>query len=92
MAEIDRLGANLDLLDRYVVYPVAIAIMRERVLTLAGRFDWIYRQPDWGPGRVDTFNSAKVIFNFPMDDLPARGACRHPPTSRRSGTRGRDKG
>ncbi len=72
MAEIDRLGANLDLLDRTVVYPVAIAIMRERVLTLAGRFDWINREPDWGPGRVDTFNSAKVIFNFPMDILPAK--------------------
>jgi cytochrome c2 len=26
-------------------------------------------QPDWGPGRVDTFNSAKVIFNFPMHRL-----------------------
>ena len=72
MAEIDRLGANLDLLDQQVVYPVAIAIMRERVLTLAGRFDWIYREPTWGPGRVDTFNSAKVIFNFPMDVLPAK--------------------
>jgi len=70
MAEIDRLGGNLDLLDRQLVYPVAIAIMRERVLTLAGRFDWIHREPAWGPGRVDTFNSAKVIFNFPMDVLP----------------------
>src|SRR3546814_15744290 len=26
--------------------------------------------PQWGPGRVDTFNAAKVIFNFPIDDLP----------------------
>ena len=71
MAEIERLGGNLDLVDRAIVYPVAIAIMRERVLTLAGRFDWIYREPVWGPGRVDTFNSAKVIFNFPMHKLPA---------------------
>ena len=39
--EIDRLGAKLDLLDRYLVYPVAIAIMRDRILQLAGRFDWI---------------------------------------------------
>jgi len=46
MAEIDGLGANLDLLDREVVYPIAIGIMRERVLTLAGRFDWIYREPN----------------------------------------------
>ena len=70
--EIQRLGGDLDLLDRYVVYPVAIAIMRDRVLTLAGRFNFVKSQPDWGPGRVDTFNSAKVIFNFPMDKLHPR--------------------
>ncbi len=67
--EIQRQGARLDLLDRYLVYPVAIAIMRDRVLALAGRFDWVFRQKAWGPGRVDTFNSAKVIFNFPMAHL-----------------------
>ncbi|MES2356210.1 MAG: cytochrome c [Pseudomonadota bacterium] len=67
--EIQRLGADLDLLDRYVIYPVAISIMRDRVLTLAGRFNFVNSQPDWGPGRVDTFNSAKVIFNFPMNKL-----------------------
>ena len=72
MPEIQRQGADLDLLDRYVVYPVAIAIMRDRVLALKGRFDWVYRQKEWGPGRVDTFNSAKVIFNFPMAHLDPR--------------------
>ncbi len=70
--EIQRQGARLDLLDRYLVYPVAIAIMRDRVLALAGRFDWVFRQKAWGPGRVDTFNSAKVIFNFPMAHLDPR--------------------
>jgi hypothetical protein len=43
-------AADLDLLDRYLVYPVAIAIMRDRVLALAGRFDWVFEQKDWGPG------------------------------------------
>jgi hypothetical protein len=43
--------------------------MRDRVLALAGRFDWVFKQHEWGPGRVDTFNSAKVIFNFPMHQL-----------------------
>ena len=69
MPEIERQGGQLDLLDRYVVYPVAIAIMRDRVLALAGRFKWVFDQEEWGPGRVDTFNSAKVIFNFPMAHL-----------------------
>ena len=66
-------GGDLDLLDRYLVYPVAIAIMRERLLMLRGRFSFVLRQAEeglpWGPGRVDTFNSAKVLFNFPMDKL-----------------------
>jgi hypothetical protein len=60
---------DLDLIDRYVVYPIAIALMRERLLMLAGRFAWANEPPEWGPGRVDTFNAAKVLFNFPMDRL-----------------------
>jgi len=70
--EIARLSGGISLLDRYLVYPVAIALMRDRTLMLRGRFDFALRQPDWGPGRVDTFNSAKVLFNWPMDRLPAR--------------------
>jgi processive rubber oxygenase RoxA-like protein len=61
--------ADLDLIDRYLVYPVAISIMRERMLMLAGRFAWIDQQHDWGPGRVDTFNANKVMFNYPMHRL-----------------------
>jgi mono/diheme cytochrome c family protein len=67
-----RAARKLGPLDRYVVYPVAIALMRERLLMLAGRFEPLLRYPAWGPGRVDTFNAAKVIFNFPIDALPER--------------------
>ncbi len=66
-------GEDLDLIDRYLVYPVAVALMRERLLMLRGRFEFVLRQAEqghaWGPGRVDTFNSAKVLFNFPMTQL-----------------------
>ena len=66
-------GDDLDLLDRYLVYPLAIAIMRDRLLMLRGRFGFVLKQAEqghlWGPGRVDTFNSAKVLFNFPMEKL-----------------------
>nr|WP_249115954.1 cytochrome c [Azoarcus sp. L1K30] len=68
--EIDRLTGGISLIDRYLVYPVAIALMRERLLMLRGRFEFVFDQPEWGPGRVDTFNSAKVLFNFPMKQLP----------------------
>ncbi|ATE62698.1 hypothetical protein CCZ27_14890 [Thauera sinica] len=69
--EIERLAGGLGPIDRYLVYPVAIALMRERLLMLRGRFAFVFEQPEWGPGRVDTFNSAKVLFNFPMKQLPA---------------------
>lgn len=68
--EIQALGADLDLLDRYLVYPVAIHLMRDRVIALLDRLRFFRLQPDWGPGRVDTFNSAKAIFNFPIERLP----------------------
>lgn len=69
--EIERLSGGLSLIDRYLVYPVAIALMRERLLMLRGRFTFVFAQPPWGPGRVDTFNAAKVLFNFPVAQLPA---------------------
>lgn len=65
-------GKKLSLMDRYLVYPVAVWLMRERLLMLAGRFEWANTQHEWGPGRVDTFNAAKVLFNFPMRKLPKK--------------------
>ncbi len=67
--EIDRQAGRLGMLDRYLVYPVAIALMRERLLMLRERFAWAGKQPAWGPGRVDTFNPSKALFNFPPDKL-----------------------
>jgi mono/diheme cytochrome c family protein len=63
---IDQLSGGLSLIDRYLVYPIAVYLTRDRVLTLRGRFRYIYTQPAWGPGRGDTFSSAKVLFNFPL--------------------------
>jgi mono/diheme cytochrome c family protein len=62
--EIQRQGGDLGLIDRYVVYPIAISIARERLLMLDTRFHFMLEQPDWGPGRVDTWGSAKANFNF----------------------------
>lgn len=58
---------RLSLPDRRIIYPAAIYIMRDRLLMLKDRFVFSDRQPAWGPGRVDTFNSAKAIFNYRWD-------------------------
>ena len=66
--EIERQAGSLSLVDKYIVYPVAISLMRDRLLMLRNRF--LPMDPkSWGPGRVDTFNSAKALFNFPFHDM-----------------------
>ncbi|MBI3897761.1 MAG: c-type cytochrome [Gammaproteobacteria bacterium] len=68
--EVERLAGGLNAFDRYVVYPVAIGLMRERLLMLKGRLNITLNGVEWGPGRVDTFNAAKILFNIPLDRLP----------------------
>jgi len=65
----EKLG-DLPLLDRLILRFYGIYYMRERILTLRGRLNFIREEPEWGPGRVDTFNPLKAYFNFPIDKLP----------------------
>ena len=70
-----------DWLNRQLFRFLAIGLARERLLLLRQRFSFMDREPDAGPGRVDTFNSPKVLLNFPMDKLPSRewvGLCDFP--------------
>lgn len=60
---------DLSLIDRLVLRFYGIYYMRERILTLRDRLDFIKAEPEWGPGRVDTFNPLKAYFNFPPDKL-----------------------
>jgi cytochrome c5 len=65
----EKQAGRLGVLDRYIVYPVAVALMRERLLMLRNRFVILHPE-DWGPGRVDTWNSAKAGLNFDIQHLP----------------------
>ena len=60
---------DLPLIDRLVLRFYGIYFMRERILTLRDRLNFIQEQPEWGPGRVDTFNPLKAYFGFPPDLL-----------------------
>jgi mono/diheme cytochrome c family protein len=68
--EIQRLGGDLNFIERKVIYPLAIYLTQDRIRLLAGRFKFIWKQDDWGRGRVDTFNSAKAIFNYDWEKTP----------------------
>jgi len=72
LSEIEKIGGRLDRLDENLLRGLGVYLMRDRVLLLRDRFDFMNREPEAGPGRVDTFNPPKVLLNFPMHTLPER--------------------
>lgn len=80
----DEVPAHLNFLERpfyrYVVFPQVKAGLR----ALADDLTFVLRQEPYGPGRVDTFNSYKVLqFNFPMgpesiSDVALNGSSDYP--------------
>ena len=69
-----RSHTSLDPLER-VVYTQAVYQTREVLLQRARQTAFMATRPDWGPGRVDTFNPYKTVqFNFPMENDPSVGA------------------
>jgi len=59
MPEIQALGGDLDIIDRYMVYPIAITLMHDLIRFLDSLVGFSAYQPPWGPGRTDTFTNAK---------------------------------
>jgi hypothetical protein len=58
---------HLNPVDR-LIYQQAVWLTREGLLARARQLAFMDSRPNWGPGRVDTFDPYKVIqFNFPMD-------------------------
>ena len=78
--EIAHAGTD-DWLNRQLLKFLGVSGMRDRLLLLGQRFAFMDREPDFGPGRVDTFNAPKVLLNFRMDNLPSEewvGVCDFP--------------
>jgi mono/diheme cytochrome c family protein len=60
---------DLSFSDRLLLRFYGIYFMRERILAIRDRLDFLRAEPEWGPGRVDTFNPLKAYFNFPVEKL-----------------------
>ncbi|MDQ6699660.1 MAG: cytochrome c [Acidobacteriota bacterium] len=67
-------GAKEDLLNRVILRRYALYLMREQLLDRKQRLGFILDEPEFGPGRIDTFSPAKALLNFRMDKdkVPAR--------------------
>jgi hypothetical protein len=72
LTAIEKIGGRLDRFDTEALRKLGVYLMRDRVLLLRDRFSFMDREPDCGPGRVDTFNPPKVLMNFPMNKVSER--------------------
>lgn len=58
---------KLNPLEKFI-YREAVWRTRDALVAQASKVSFMDLRPNWGPGRVDTFNPYKVLqFNFPMD-------------------------
>jgi len=70
LPEIEEISGGLNPIQKLIYRFIAIPQTRDALINQRSRLSFIYNQPDWGPGRVDTFNPYKAIqFHFPMDKL-----------------------
>jgi hypothetical protein len=70
LPEIEKISGGLNPIENLLYRYIAIPQTRDALINQAYRLNFVEKQPDWGPGRVDTFNPYKAIqFHFPMDKL-----------------------
>ncbi|NEQ52259.1 MAG: cytochrome c [Leptolyngbya sp. SIO3F4] len=73
MPQFEALGANFNPLEKLLYRFVVVPQTRDALISQGQKLSFLEQQPDWGPGRVDTFNPYKTLqFNYPMDQLPER--------------------
>lgn len=71
LPQIKAIGGHLNPIQKLIYRYIAIPMTRGALSIQGDRLSFLNDQPNWGPGRVDTFNPYKTLqFNFPMDKLP----------------------
>jgi hypothetical protein len=61
------------------IYRTAIPLTREALIEQGNRLSFINSRPEWGPGRVDTFNPYKALqFHWSMENDASIGTADYP--------------
>lgn len=70
LPEIEKISGGLNPIQKLIYRYLAIPQTRDALINQGSQLAFLNNQPDWGPGRVDTFNPYKAMqFHFPMDKL-----------------------
>jgi hypothetical protein len=68
LAEGENMGIHEGPINRLILSNYAVNLTRAALLDFDSRLLFILRNPDFGPGRIDTFGPAKALLNFATDD------------------------
>jgi mono/diheme cytochrome c family protein len=61
------------------IYRAAVPLTRDALIEQGSRLSFVNSRPDWGAGRVDTFNPYKALqFHWPMDQDTSIGTSDYP--------------
>jgi hypothetical protein len=71
LATAETMDIHEDFLNRVILTNYATGLTRTGLLDFESRLAPILRNPQFGPGRIDTFSPAKALLNFPFDEMPA---------------------
>ncbi|BAY49320.1 hypothetical protein SAMD00079811_69490 [Scytonema sp. HK-05] len=70
LPEIEKISGGLNPIQKLIYRFLAIPQTRDALIIQGSRLSFLKNNPEWGPGRVDTFNPYKALqFHFPMDKL-----------------------
>ncbi len=62
------MGIHEDFINRQIIRFYAVIAMRSFLADFNDRLSFIMSEPDFGPGRIDTFSPAKALLGFPSGD------------------------
>lgn len=69
VAEIEKHDLEKNILNRLALKLIGVNLIRDQLLQVRARLSYYHDQPEYGPGRFDTFSPAKALLNWPFDKL-----------------------
>ncbi len=68
LQEARNMGIQEDFINRQLIRFYAVIAMRSFLADFNDRLSFIMAEPEFGPGRIDTFSPAKALLGFPSGD------------------------
>src|SRR5260370_7386984 len=65
LSEDKAMGIHEDFINRQLIRYYAVMAMQSFMIGYSQRLNFIMSEPEFGPGRIDTFSPAKALLNFP---------------------------